>query len=130
MTTHTTFETSRLLAENGFPQPTPEFGQMWQHEEHGNMTFISANLVGAGIAEPQMFYSFCPENGRPRGFFVDEIPKYLVFAPTASDIPLPNCVTHEYYDNEINIFGPENFFLAGGANHAEERAKAWLFLSK
>lgn len=41
MTTHTTFETSRLLAETGFPQPTPEFGQVWVEED---CTFIIARV--------------------------------------------------------------------------------------
>ena len=73
----TTFETSQRLKAAGFPQPVPEFGQVWYvpESEEQYICIKPANLLDRTFA-------FMKPNGCGNLFFAKEI----VFAPTATDI--------------------------------------------
>jgi len=79
MTTHTTFETSRLLAENGFPKPEFQFGQAWYTKD----VFVRFCLyVGKGTKSPARCFVERQTGSKLLVFKIDD----AIFAPTASDI--------------------------------------------
>jgi len=137
MTTHTTFETSRLLAENGFPQPEFATGQIW-YNEHGVDTFIGPKK------SPTMFYVLSLLTGRKTAFI--PVKEGAFFAPTASDILA--AIEHDFTDYEDEyeaIYSVRKYkktwhldqtqdgdtnTLGSNENPAEACAEAWLFLHK
>jgi len=136
MTTHTTFETSQLLAENGFPQPTPEFGQMWWGSDEECYPAISIAIRDANIFGNVKFVN---QDGL---HYFEELSPY-VFAPTAFDIFKQESMIHFGlctatrlgikgwsvwpYNNDSDLSEAFEFFHE---NPAEACAEAWLFLNK
>lgn len=124
---YATFETARALKKAGFPQPEPEFGQVWYYNEMGfyctvleavftNNHKVAVNAAGAIMRiEPDQNY----------------------FAPSATDI-IPHLPQNLRYPIEIsgdnikiwvleNGYSPRSF---KGESLAEACAAAWLTLNK
>ena len=76
------FETTKLLRENGFPQPKPETGQYW-YNESGALSFIGRRETNESGGD-DLFYCTSVQSGRTDLF----VPKLddAFFAPTPTDI--------------------------------------------
>jgi hypothetical protein len=131
MTDIVSFETAKRLQEAGFPQPVPEFGQMWYCGNQQLYTRIRAKPYMDG---KRRFYG-------DNGCMIFERPENMVFAPTATDILPPDC----YLCREISyktasgerwvVYDWETRRLVCPVgietdNPAEACAEAWLELSK
>lgn len=124
----TTSETAKTLAENGFPQPTPEFGQVWYLS---GKPHVCIGHEGGGI------YNFRSQEGMEERTAVN-YPTYF-FAPTATDIleQLPGWAitkggSMKVWSVWLPLFEPPEsdemeFHLR---NPAEAGAEAWLKLNK
>jgi len=124
MTTHTTFETSRLLAEKGFPQPAPEFGQVWYLS---GKPHVCIGHEGGGI------YNFRSQKGMEERTAVN-YPTYF-FAPTATDIldRIGYGLIGQFFDGWIFcVQSPGGLKTSSNAheNPVEACAEAWLSLNK
>jgi len=82
MTTHTTFETSRLLAENGFPQPEFQPGQFW-HSRLTKQSYVVSFPEGRHGRD--YVTMFCLGGVEWAEFILPQLGR-LVFTPTVSDI--------------------------------------------
>ena len=74
------FETAVRLKEAGFPQPKPDFGQVWHNPDFG--LFV---VVGKWFADNREYKIFYPGTGRS---VLKSEARFLecAFAPTATDI--------------------------------------------
>ena len=120
MTDIVSFETAKRLQEAGFPQPVPEFGQMWYCGNQQLYTRIRAKPYMDG---KRRFYG-------DNGCMIFERPENMVFAPTATDIILPGCVFEED-EKGLRIFHNWQDYEDGKVwiekkNHAEAKAEAWI----
>lgn len=70
------FETAVRLKEAGFPQPQPEFGQVWYLGEGASFIVYMVNEHG------YVFGMY----GDGLKAVIGRLPKELIFAPTATDI--------------------------------------------
>ncbi|MGL4641319.1 MAG: hypothetical protein ACRCVX_16530 [Shewanella sp.] len=114
----------------GFPQPEPKSGQFW-YDGYRNLSFLS-------VYDPQ-------NGGEPKimVLILDAEDTYetvrtemagFVFAPTASDIILPECICCENKTDGLRIFRDWREFEDArvwieNLNHADAKGKAFLFLS-
>lgn len=73
-----TFETAKRLKAAGFPQPVPEFGQVWYDLQMSPLTICNLRPIGfiLPISKTTWFSMSCDE----------DLVKHLAFAPTATDI--------------------------------------------
>ena len=78
MKNHVNYETSVRLKEAGFPQPEPEFGQVWWLDDDNPSPLVITFVYSTGQVD------FCLEGG-PTNMGHHLFPN-MVFAPTAADI--------------------------------------------
>ena len=129
MKDNVTFETAVRLKEAGFPQPKPDFGQVWHNPDFG-LFVVGAIIEGAAL----IFY----EDGDY--IFKKEVPFFqeCAFAPTATDIlrELPGCIlsVEDFYRDTLVVglfyeVWKTGRLLSDHANPAESAADAWLKLN-
>ena len=75
---HATFDTAKRLKEAGFPQPSPEFGQVWWHPE----SETNAVLINSDRSDGRCLFMDA------EGFRLFMKLEDLIFAPTDADILL------------------------------------------
>ncbi len=133
------YETAVRLKEAGFPQPKPDFGQVWHNPDFG--LFVVGIKWFADNREYRIFY---PRTGKTvlksEAMFLK-----CAFAPTATDIlrEMPNYYyirKYKHQTNDIQIFSifceeqnadDDLSQIAKGVsqNPGEAAAEAWLKLN-
>ena len=138
----TTFETSQRLKVAGFPQPVPEFGQVWYafdsqfDESEFKPLIVTGTMTNRSTGETVVYCTFI--DGSVREFDSKEF-MYFFFSPAATDIlrELPNTVYRRYGKahwqlGELTLpeKGPHivDFQKSHDENDAEMLAKKWLSL--
>ena len=124
-------KTAVKLKEAGFPQPEPDFSQIWYNDDG------TAFLVLETFHHPLAYYAWINERGGDRLVIDNSVFIKMYFAPTATDIlrllngcdlqywtPNEGVKGRFYLDLEYGI-APQFF----GENPAEVCAAAWLSLN-
>ncbi len=130
-----TFEKAVRLKEAGFPQPKPDFGQVWHNPDFG--LFV---VGGKWFADNREYKIFYPGTGKT---VLKSEARFLecAFAPTATDIlrQMPNFFYIRKYKYGTDVFSVFNektddsdIQIAHGVNEnpAEAVAEAWLKLNE
>lgn len=120
-------DTAQEMKDAGFPQPKPEFGQIWYSFSGKKMLFLYADFPAWSMHEDGQYSSIGVLN-----------PDSLIFAPTATDILRAlNCQHKHIYSLrfEEGVFHVEYTYRSIGEfpeivseheNPAEACAKPWL----
>lgn len=143
MNNHTTPETSARLKSAGFPQPAPEFGQIW-YGKNPVYSNEKDTLVIVGADHGELYdggrINVIFSGGTCEDFSLASFKKRFVYCPTATDILRElgvgfaiwftsatdgNWTTHSYFDITEN-----GECMELHTNPAEAAALAWLSLNE
>lgn len=122
------YETAVRLKESGFPQPSPEAGQVWHYDRQTSLIITFAYSTGQ--------IDFATIGGITKSLV--ELPDHCVFAPTATDIlrELPPLVFELFYSRRNQDFLVQKrsdddnpLYCFDSENPAEATAEAWLKLN-
>ena len=130
----TTFETSQRLKAAGFPQPVPEFGQVWYAHDAAFFNYDFQQAVVTGTYKSTVHHTFI--NGAVRNCEAEIFLEFF-FAPTATDIWRELGVDYNtkfmhgyFFVGTFDIYIGVNNYDAKHKNHAEALAKKWLSLNE